>query len=146
MPPIIDPGISSTEGEVKRVLQGTIALNWNFFDGLSTDSRNAATEARLRRAQDNLNVVQRNLESEVHQAVLLYREAVERDRVAARAWDSAMENLKLTQQKYNVGSSTILDLVDAQEQATSAAVDVVSARSGMRIAQAQIERVRGRGE
>lgn len=146
VPPIILPGVSSTEGEVKRVLQGTIALNWDFFDGLSTDARNASAEAQLRRSQDQLNVLQRNLESEVHQAVLAYREAAERDRVAGRAWDSALENLKLTQQKYNVGSATILDLVDAQEQATSAAVDVVSARSGMLIAEAAIERVRGHGE
>ena len=144
VPPIIDPGIASTEGETKRVLSGTVALNWNIFDGLGMDSRNAAAEARLRRAQDTNDVLQRNLESEVHQAVLQYREAVERDRVATRAFDSALENLKLTQQKYNVGSATILDLVDAQEQATSAAVDIVSARSGMLISQAQIERVRGR--
>ena len=143
-PPIIDPGVTSTEGETKRVLSGTIALSWNIFDGLATDARNAASEARLRRAKDQHDMLQRNLESEVHQSVLQYYEAAERDRVAARAFDSAIENLKLTQQKYNVGSATILELVDAQEQATSAAVDVVSARSGMRIAQAQIERVRGR--
>jgi len=144
--PGIPPGIESTSSQTDRQFQGSIALNWNFFDGLSTDSRNAAARARVRRSTETYDALQRNLESEVHQAVIAYREAVERDRVASRAFESAVENLKLIQQKYNVGSATILDLVDAQEQATQAAVDGVSARAQIRIAEATIDRVRGRGE
>ena len=91
-------------------------------------------------------MLKRNLESEVRQALLSYREAIERVNVSQRALESATENLKLTQQKYNVGSATILELIDAQVQLQTAQSDVVSALADIRVAQAQVERVRGRAE
>ena len=129
-----------------RVYQGTVALNWDLFDGLQTNSRIAAAKARLLRAEESRNALTRNLEAEVHQAVLVYREAIEREAVADRSLESATENLKLTQQKYNVGSTTILDLIDAQVSLARADADRVTALAGIRIAEAQLNRVRGRVE
>ena len=146
LPPIIEPGIEATESETVRQWTGSLSLNLNVFDGFGMDSRNAAAEARLRRARVELDALERNLSAEVNQAVIQYYEAIERERVSTRAYEAAVENLKLTQQKYNVGSATILELVDAQVQATRAEADGVSARAAIRIAEAQIERVRGRGE
>jgi outer membrane protein TolC len=77
---------------------------------------------------------------------MTYREAVESDRLARSTMASATENLKLIQEKYNVGSSTILDLIDAQVQLQRAASDVVSALAAIRVAEAQLNRVRGRAE
>jgi outer membrane protein TolC len=145
LPPIIDPGIQATESETKQQWSGTLALRMNIFDGLGIESRNAAAEAQLRRAQADLDNLERNLSAEVNQAVIQYAEAVERERVSARSFEAARENLNLTQQKYNVGSATILELVDSQVQATRAAANIVVARTGMKIAEAQVERVRGRG-
>lgn len=146
LPPIIEPGIEATESETDRAWSGSLSLNLNLFDGFGMDSRNAAAEARLRRARAELETLERNLAASVNQAVIQYREAVERERVARRAYEAAVENLKLTQQKYNVGSATILELVDAQVQATRAEADMVSARAAIRIAEARLEQVRGRGE
>ena len=64
--------------------------------------------------------------------------------MAQGAIESAAENLKLTQQKYNVGSATILELIDAQVQLQRAQSDGVSALAAIRVAEAQIDRVRGR--
>ena len=80
------------------------------------------------------------------QTLLTYREVMEGYNVAQRAIDSATENLKLTQQKYNVGSATILELIDAQVQLQRAQSDVVSALAGMRVAEATVEKVRGSGD
>lgn len=137
---------ASTNSETDRSLSGSIALNWNIFDGFAMDSRNAAARARLLRAQEARDAMRRNLESEVHEALIGYHEAVKRRRVAERAIDSATESLKLTQQKYNVGSATILDLIDAQVQLQRAQSDGVSALVAIRVAEAQVDRVRGRGE
>lgn len=137
---------SNTKLETDRSYGGQVALNWDFFDGLATDSRIAASQARLLRAKDNRDALYRNLESEVHQAVMTYREAAESERLARRTLESATENLKLIQQKYNVGSSTILDLIDAQVQLQRAQSDVVSALAAIRVGEAQLNRVRGRAE
>jgi outer membrane protein TolC len=65
---------------------------------------------------------------------------------AQRGLESATENLKLTQEKYNVGSSTILELIDAQVQLETAQSDRVKALAAIHVAEAQINRVRGQAE
>ena len=144
-PSVVDPKTSG-RSQSDRVLRGEIALNWDIFDGFSTDSRIASARARLLRAEENRDALRRNLEAEVHQALLQYRQAIERQSVANSAYDSARENLKLTQQKYNVGSTTILDLNTAQVNLTRAAADQISALASIRIAEAQLYRVRGQAE
>ena len=129
-----------------RQLSAQVALRWDLFDGLATDARIASARARLERARNASGVLQRNLANEVHEAMLAHREAVERDSVARKALESATESLKLTQEKYNVGSATILELIDAQVQLQRAQSDGVSALAAIRVAEAQISRIRGRAE
>ena len=143
IPGLISPGVQGGGSTTDRVASGQIALNWEFFDGTQADARSAAANARFLRAQDNLTVLKRNLESEVRQAVLTYNEVTEGLRVAESALASATEQAKLVQQKYNVGSATILDLIDAQVQLVRAKSDRVSALAAIRVAEANIERVRG---
>jgi outer membrane protein TolC len=139
-----DP-VTSGRNRADRSYAGAIAINWDFFDGLETDARIATARARLLQAQNSYEVLKRNLAGEVHQYVLGYQQSLAQDEVARSALASATENLKLTQQKYNVGSATILELIDAQVQLERAESDQVSARAGIRVAEATLERVRGRG-
>jgi len=129
-----------------RQYQGAVALNWDILNGLQNSARNAQAKARLLRAQESRDALSRNLEADVHQALNTYRLAIERQSVARSSFESATENLKLTQQKYNVGSTTILDLIDAQVSLARADADRVSALAAMRIAEAQLNRVRGKNE
>ena len=105
-----------------------VALNWDIFDGLSTDARNAPPAPVLQRAQTTRDALKRNLDSRGARdaARSTGRRSVGLE-VAQRAVESALENVKLIQQKYNVGSSTILDLIDAQVQLQRAQSDRVSA-------------------
>lgn len=130
--------------ESDRQLSGSVAINWEIFSGMSTESRIASAQAKLERARDTRAVALRNLEGEVHQALLAHEEALERNRLGESAYESAAENLKLTQQKYNVGSATILELIDAQVQLQRAESDQVTALAALRVAEAQLDRVRGR--
>ena len=82
----------------------------------------------------------------MHQSLLSYQEAIVGVEVAERAVESATENLKLTQQKYNVGSSTILDLIDAQVQLQRAKNQQVSALAAVRVADAAVRRASGRND
>ena len=118
----------------------------DLFTGFQVESRIASARARVLRAQDNRDVLVRNLEAEVHQALLAYVAALEKQAVANSAFESALENLKLTQQKYNVGSTTILDLNTAQVNLTRASADRVTALAAIRVAEAALSRVRGRAE
>ena len=146
---VVIPGVEEefTSGsETDRSIGASVSLNWDFFDGLATDARNASARARLLRATASRDALSRNLAAEVRQALLAHREALERETLSRRALAAAEENLKLTQQKYNVGSATVLELIDAQVQLQRAQSDLVSALAAIRVAEAQVDRVRGAGE
>lgn len=143
----IASGIETTgKNENDRTVGGQIALRWDIFDGLLSDARNASANARLKRAEESSAALERNLAADVRIAVLSHQQALEQNDVARRALESATENLKLTQEKYNVGSATILELIDAQVQLQRAQSDGVSALAAIRVAEAQLNRVRGRAE
>jgi outer membrane protein TolC len=141
-----DGSVQSTRRETDRVLSAGIGLNWDVFNGMATESRIASAKANVVRATDARDVARRNLRSEVHEVLLTHREANERYRVARRSLEAADENMKLTQQKYNVGSATILELIDAQVQLQRSRSQEVAALAAIRVAEAAIDRVRGRGE
>lgn len=136
---------TSAHSEYDRRVSGSVALNWDFLDGLSKSAASAGARARLLRAQSAYEVLHRDLAGEVHQAALTYQMALASERLASTAVASAAENMKLTQQKYNVGSATILDLIDAQVQLQRAESQLVSALAGIRVAEARLDQVRGRG-
>jgi outer membrane protein len=140
------PTSDSFTNETEQQLTARLSLNWDLFNLAAIDSRISSAHARMDRARDNYNVLARNLESEVHQQLLAYNEATEGNKVAQRGLESALENMKLTREKYNVGSSTILDLIDAQVQLETAASNLVKALAAIRVAEAQINRVRGKAE
>ena len=133
---------SKTKGDYR----GSIAVSMPIFDGFLTDSRVAAARSQMIDAKETRDALLRNLESEVRQSLLSYQEATEREALARRAMESASENMNLVQQKYNVGSATILDLIDAQLQLQRSASELVSALADIRVAEALVDRVRGKGE
>jgi outer membrane protein TolC len=126
--------------------RAAVSLNWSIFDGLATDAQIASSRARLMRAESTRDQLSRDISSDVKAALLRYREALEGLAVAIRAFESAEESLKLIQQKYNVGSATILELVTAQVSLQRAANTAVAARAQIKVAEAAIHRVRGRAE
>ena len=138
--------VTSGRSESDLSYSATVALNLDIFNGMQTESRIASARAQLFRSKETRDALRRNLAAEVDQALLAYNEAVERERVSRRALDAATENVRLTQQKYNVGSATILELITAQVALSRSASDVVSALATIRVAEAQIERVRGRAQ
>ena len=129
-----------------RGWNGSVSVNMDVFDGFATDAAVAAARARLIRSRETRDALLRNLGSQVRQATLAYQEAIEREDLAGATVASASENLHLVQQKYNVGSATILDLIDSQVQLQRAQSDLVSALAAIRVAEAALDRVRGQGE
>ena len=132
--------------EYDRNLSGRLTVSLDIFNLGAIDARIMSAKANVARTREAFDALRRNLDSEVHEQLLAYTDAVEQDKVAQRGLESATENLKLTQEKYNVGSATILELIDAQVQLQTAQSNVVKALAAIRVAEAQINRVRGRSE
>lgn len=142
-----DIGGVTTSGSswAKGDRNGRISASMPIFD-LATESRVASARASAMRTRETRDAILRNLDSEVRITLLGYQEATERESLARRTLESASENLNLVQQKYNVGSATILDLIDSQVQLQRAQSDLVSAMAAIRVAEAELDQVRGRSE
>lgn len=132
-----------SNSQTHRDYQANIALNWDIFSGLATESRIASAKANLATATATRDQLRRNLAGEVHQAVVGYQQALVQASVADAQLAAAAENLKLTQQKYNVGSATILELNTAQVSLQRARSQRVAAQAAIRVAEAQLAHVRG---
>ena len=103
--------------------------------------QNQAVANQQRYAYDKKRL---DVQVEVRNSVSTALQANEGLLVAIDQVESAREDLKLSQEKYNVGSGTILDLIDAQVALQRARSNYVNALTLVRIAEASLERVRGR--
>ncbi len=72
------------------------------------------------------------------------RTAEERIRIQQASVAAAQEDLRVQQQRYNLGASTLLDLLTSQTTLDAARAALIQARQDYRIARAQIEAIIGR--
>jgi outer membrane protein len=72
------------------------------------------------------------------------RTAEERIRIQQASVAAAQEDLRVQQQRYNLGASTLLDLLSSQTTLDNARAALIQARLDYRVARAQIEAIIGR--
>ena len=73
-----------------------------------------------------------------------FHSAQERVVSQAATVEAAEEDLRVQQQRYAVGASTLLDVLTSQTQLNQARRDLIRARYDQRIAKAQLETLVGR--
>jgi outer membrane protein TolC len=113
------------------------------FDGRFTKGQINEAKARQLQAEYNLRTQELLVAVSVNTALQSAYQAQERIGVTRDGLASAEEDLKLSQEKYNVGSATVLDLIDAQVALTRARSDYISALADAQVAQMQLRQARG---
>jgi outer membrane protein TolC len=119
-------------------------LTWNLFEGFFTQNRVKETQALLETARANYETIELQVRLEVEQAYIAVIEAAERFGATEKAIESAQENLRLAQGRYDAGVGTILELTEAQLSLTNAEADSVRAVTDYRVGLAVLDRVVGR--
>ncbi|NLG84231.1 MAG: TolC family protein [Firmicutes bacterium] len=123
----------------------TVTLNasLNLFDW-------GVTRARVRQAEDNVRMLELRLKSledriylEVNQAYQAVREAEERLPLAETMLKQAVENLALTQVRYEAGLATTLDVLDGQVLVTKTETAQVQAVYDYQLARARLAKAMG---
>jgi outer membrane protein len=103
---------------------------------------------RARVARDNADAQLRDARLAAQQSFVqqfgALRTAEARIRIQQASVLAADEDLRVMQQRYNLGASTLLDLLTSQSQLNQARADLIQARQDYRIARAQIEAIIGR--
>jgi len=121
-----------------------LSLSWPIWD-------NAARElnvARATTARDVSRAVRNDtelaLQRDVVEAYEAYNAARAAADLAANAVTVAGENLRVQQQRYQAGATTIIDLITAQVSLSEAEAGLVQARQGTRLALSGLEAILGR--
>lgn len=120
-----------------------LRLDWSIFDGRFTKGQINEAKARQLQAEYAVRTQELIIAVDVNTSLQSAYQAEERIHVTRDGLASAEEDLKLSQEKYNVGSATVLDLIDAQVALTRARSDYISALADAQVAQMQLRRARG---
>ncbi|MBI4013053.1 MAG: TolC family protein [Candidatus Rokubacteria bacterium] len=137
-------GAAASDPPLHEVWSITGNLSWNLFQGFFTQSRVAETQALTDAARANYDALELQVRLDVEQAYIAVVDAAERIAATAKAVESARENLRLAQGRYDAGVGTILDLTDAQLSLTNAEADQVRALTDHKLALAALDRAVGR--
>lgn len=115
-------------------------VNLDFFFNQGDAKR---TRWIKRQTESRLMDLQLAVQQELEEAILNYRASLKAVDAARRGVESAQEDLRLSQERYQQGLGTILDLLEAQVALTRARNNLVNAQTGVKISEAALDKARG---
>lgn len=120
-----------------------IALSYPLFDGSAREERVVRADVAADNASAALRDARLAARELLIQNVDLLRTAQERARVQQISVLAAEEDLRVQQQRYTVGASTLLDVLTSQNQLSQAQTALIQARFDARVARARLESLIG---
>lgn len=114
--------------------------SWNIFDGFETYGRVKQARARLESAKVNYDDSVRQVDLEVQTAYARLQQARETIESQQKNVESALEALRLSQERLSAGAGTQLEVLDARVALTRARVTELQARSDYSTALAEFDR------
>jgi outer membrane protein TolC len=124
--------------------QLSLSLNWDIFNGFDRELTIAQREASLDVAEATAADARRAVDADLPQRLAELAAARSKIDITATSVAAAGEDLRVQQERYRLGASTIVDLLTSQEALNQAEVDVVNARFDYLRAKAQLEALIGR--
>jgi outer membrane protein len=121
-----------------------VRLSYPLFNNFQRED--ALTRARVQ--EENADAALRDARLAAQQNIIqqlgTLRTAEERIQIQQASVTAATEDLRVQQQRYTLGASTLLDLLTSQLTLTQARAQLIQARQDYRVARAQIEATIGR--
>ncbi len=121
-----------------------LAVSVPVFDQLQRASQMAQARASLADAEASCRDARLAALESLTQSLGAYRAATERVEMQAATQEAASEDLRERQEQYNVGISSLLDVLASRTLLDQARHDLIQARYDRRIAKAQLEALVGR--
>jgi outer membrane protein len=121
----------------------SVELRWNLFNGFGDKSRIAESTFALRRATADQERAASAIRLQVRRNLADLRAAQQRIEVAGAAVAEAEESLRITQNRYDAGISTVTDLLRTESAVLEARTRRLAAIHDQRIAAAMLEMAAG---
>jgi outer membrane protein len=139
-----DPGFRFTGDSRNRNVSTSLSISFPIFNGLSREQQVVTASV----AQANAVAEQRDAKLSARQQMVQqlgnFRTAEARVRIQQASVAAGEEDLRVQQERYNLGASTLLDLLNSQSTLDQARQALIQARLDARTAKAQIEALIGR--
>jgi outer membrane protein len=137
-------GSRSNDYTLLNQRQVSLSLRWNLFNGFDRELNIVQSEGDLDLAEATATDAQRAVQADVITHTAELEAARARIDITGTSVIAAREDLRVQQERYRLGASTIVDLLTSQEALNQAEVDVVNARFDYLRAKAQLEALIGR--
>ena len=124
--------------------QVSLALSWDIFNGFDRELTIAQRQASLDVAEASAADERRAVDASLTQYLAELEAAQAKIGITATSVAAANEDLRVQQERYRLGASTIVDVLTSQEALNQAEVDVVNARFDYLRAKAQLQALIGR--
>ena len=132
-----------TEPTVQNVLSGGVVLQWDLFNGLSTQAQSRRAEHLRRITELNLAQTERELEGAVRQSYEALRSQILAAELAETNRQAAASALMLAEERFNAGVSSTLEVRDAQLKLTQAELSLLENRIDVELARFALMRAMG---
>lgn len=139
-------GATNSLGDSNDGLVAGIQSQWNIFDGRATAGR--VSQAKSLVEQSRLGEIEAQLaaEVEVRRAFSLWQQATELADASQKVVEQATEAVRLANARYSAGTSTQLDVLQAQVDLTTARTNQIQAYYGYNVAVASLRKAMGQAD
>jgi outer membrane protein len=134
----------SNDYDLLNQRQLSLGLRWSIFDGFARELAVAERAASLEVADATASDERRAVDAELTARLAELAAAHSQIDITQTSVVAAEEDLRVQQERYRVGASTIVDVLTSQEALNQAEVDVVVARFDYLRAKASLEALIGR--
>lgn len=118
-------------------------LQFPLFNGFSREAQQVTASVAVENAEASARDAQLAARQTLTQQLRSLQTAAARVAVQLASIEAAEEDLRVQQQRYQLGASTVLDLLTSQTQLNAARTALIQARLDARVAKAQIEALIG---
>lgn len=122
----------------------SFSLSYPIFNNFNREEQVVRAKVAEVNAQATLRDTQLAAQQSLTQNIGALRSASQRVAVQVASVAAAEEDVRVQQQRYNIGASTLLDLITSQAALATAQQALIQARYDYRIARAQLEALIGR--
>jgi len=120
-----------------------VQSNWAIFDGRATAGRVAQARSALEQTKLSLTEAELNVEVEVRRAFSSWQQATELADASKKVVEQAEESVRLATARYDAGTATQLDVLQAQVDLTTARTNQLQAYYSYNIAVATLREAMG---
>ncbi len=134
----------STFNNLFNTWSARISLSWPLFNGFTRETNMNRSAVNREAARARLEDTRRQVNAQLTQYFSAMETARIRLTIARASQEAAREDLRVQQERYRIGVSTIVDVLASQVNLDQAEVDEVQAKLDFLVAKAQVEALVGR--